>query len=141
MPLQSQPALARSAHSLARRWSVVPMLLLLASTVIAPASLGAQGVTTSAITGFVTSADSVPVADAIITAVHVPSGTQYRTAARTGGAYNIPNMRVGGPYRVTATMIGFQPETEENVYLSLGQTLRLDFRLERAGGASSRRSR
>src|SRR3990170_5553713 len=38
-------------------------------------------------------------------------------------------MRVGGPYRVTATMIGFQPRTEENVQLSLGQTLRLDLAL------------
>ena len=40
-----------------------------------------------------------------VTVVHVPSGTQYRTNARTGGAYSLLNMRVGGPYRVTATMM------------------------------------
>ncbi|MGH7526060.1 MAG: TonB-dependent receptor, partial [Gemmatimonadales bacterium] len=44
-------------------------------------------------------------------------------------AYSIPNMRVGGPYRVTATLIGFQPTTAENVFLSLGESLRLDLQL------------
>ena len=38
-------------------------------------------------------------------------------------------MRVGGPYRVTATMIGFQPKSQENVELRLGETYRLDLAL------------
>ncbi|HEY9506061.1 MAG TPA: TonB-dependent receptor, partial [Gemmatimonadales bacterium] len=33
-------------------------------------------------------------------------------------------------YRVTATMIGFQPKTAENVELNLGETQRVDLRLE-----------
>jgi hypothetical protein len=98
--------------------------------VIAPPTLGAQGVTTSAINGFVTAEDGRPLEEAVVVAVHVPSGTQYRAGARTAGAYSLLNMRVGGPYRVTATMIGFQPRTEENVQLSLGETLRLDLALE-----------
>ena len=63
-------------------------------------------------------------------AVHLPSGTEYRATARTGGAYSLLNMRVGGPYRVTATMIGFQPKTAENVELNLGETQRVDLALE-----------
>jgi hypothetical protein len=102
-------------------------LLLLGST--GARTLEAQGVTTSALTGLVTSQDGTPVADATVTAQHVPSGTQYRAVARSGGAYSLPNLRVGGPYTVTATFIGFQPKTEENVFLSLGQTLRLDLEL------------
>ena len=39
-------------------------------------------------------------------------------------------MRVGGPYRVTASMIGFQPKTAENVQLNLGETQRVDLALE-----------
>ena len=39
-------------------------------------------------------------------------------------------MRVGGPYRVTASMIGFQPKTAENVQLNLGETQRVDLELE-----------
>ena len=129
MPLQSPPSPALAHHILHRPSHLVLLLVLLALGAIAPPTLGAQGVTTSAIDGFVTGDDGTPLADAVVVAVHVPSGTQYRTAARTGGAYNLLNMRVGGPYRVTATMIGFQPRTEENVQLSLGQTLRLDLAL------------
>ncbi|MCI0435492.1 MAG: carboxypeptidase-like regulatory domain-containing protein [Gemmatimonadetes bacterium] len=40
-------------------------------------------------------------------------------------------MRVGGPYTVTVSQLGYRTATEEEVYLSLGQNLRLDFRLER----------
>ena len=71
-----------------------------------PAVISAQGVTTAAMSGVVAAQDGTPLADATIVAVHVPSGTQYRAVTRAGGAYNVPNMRVGGPYRVTATRIG-----------------------------------
>jgi hypothetical protein len=64
-----------------------------------------------------------------VLAVHVPSGTQYRTVVRTGGTYSLPNLRVGGPYTITTTMIGFQPDSVENVFLALGQTRREDFEL------------
>ncbi len=129
MPLQSPPSPALAHHTLRRPSHLVLLLALLTLGAIAPPTLGAQGVTTSAINGFVTGEDGTPLADAVVVAVHVPSGTQYRTAARTGGAYTLLNMRVGGPYRVTATMIGFQPRAEENVQLILGQTLRLDLAL------------
>src|SRR5438067_6214492 len=55
---------------------------------------------------------------------------RYRAVTRAGGTYNAPNMRVGGPYRVTATRIGYRSHTEENVSLALGQDLRVDFQLE-----------
>jgi hypothetical protein len=130
MPLQSPPAPSLAHHNLRLPSRLVLLLMLLALGGIAPRTLGAQGVTTSAINGFVTGDNGRPLEEAVVVAVHVPSGTQYRTGARTGGAYSLLNMRVGGPYRVTATMIGFQPRTEENVQISLGQTLRLDLALE-----------
>jgi hypothetical protein len=126
MPLPS-PFSPPVGHATSSRFPLLVVLLLLGT--IGARSLEAQGVTTSAITGFVISQDGAPVVDATITAQHVPSGTQYRAVARSGGAYSLPNLRVGGPYTVTATFIGFQPQTEENVFLSLGQTLRLDLRL------------
>ncbi|MFN2399180.1 MAG: carboxypeptidase regulatory-like domain-containing protein [Gemmatimonadaceae bacterium] len=104
----------------------VPLLCML---LLVPATLLGQGVTTSAINGLVISQDGSPLAGATVLAVHLPSGTQYRATVRSGGAFGIPNMRIGGPYRVTATMIGFQPRSEENVFLSLGQNHRIDFGL------------
>src|SRR5213593_758476 len=105
-------------------------LLVFGSTASAFRPLWGQGVTTAAMSGVVAAQDGTPLADATIVAVHVPSGTQYRAVTRAGGAYNVPNMRVGGPYRVTATRIGYRSHTEADVFLSLGQDLRVDFRLE-----------
>ena len=105
--------------------------LVLAAVCSAPVLLPAQGVTTSTLSGLVSATEGAPPASAIILAEHLPSGTQYRAVTRTGGAYTIPNMRIGGPYRVTATAIGFTPSVENDVNLSLGQTFRLDFRMIR----------
>lgn len=105
---------------------LVPVLLF------APSLLIAQGVTTAALTGIVTSADGRPVANASVTAVHMPSGTQYKATVTSSGRYNLPNLRVGGPYRITATSIGYQPRSEGDVTLALGQASRIDFRLNRA---------
>ncbi len=105
-------------------------LLVFGSTASAFRPLWGQGVTTAAMSGVVAAKDGTPLADATIVAVHVPSGTQYRAVTRTGGAYNVPNMRVGGPYRVTATRIGYKSHAQEGVFLSLGQDLRVDFALE-----------
>ena len=106
-------------------------LLVLAALIAFPDLAQSQGVTTSSMSGLVSAVEGAAPASAMIVAEHVPSGTQYRAVTRGGGAYSIPNMRIGGPYRVTATSIGFAPKAEENVFLSLGQTFRLDFRLER----------
>jgi hypothetical protein len=106
--------------------AVCPLAFLLL-----PATLSAQGVTTTAANGIVTDIDGVPVADANIVALHEPSGTRYSAVSRSGGAYNLPNLRVGGPYRVTATAIGFEPRSEQNLTLNLGENRRIDFRLSR----------
>src|SRR6185503_12606339 len=46
--------------------------------------------------------------------------------------YTLPNVRVGGPYTLTTTFLGFQPRTRQNVFVALGETQRLDFALERS---------
>ena len=88
-----------------------------------------QGVTRAALSGIVTDEAGAPLPGANVVAVHLPSGTQYGSATRVEGNFNIPNMRVGGPYRVTVSFIGFDEQVQENVFLSLGQNLRLDFTL------------
>ncbi len=98
-------------------------LLVLTNTAIG------QGVTRSAMSGIVTDEAGAPLLGANVVAVHMPSGTQYGSATRIQGNYNIQNMRVGGPYQITVSFIGFTTQTEENVFLSLGQTLQLDFTL------------
>ena len=90
----------------------------------------AQGVTKAAMQGFVTDASGEPLPGANVVAVHEPSGTQYGTSTRSGGVYTLRNLRVGGPYTVTVTFIGFQTQKREGVELSLGETEKIDFQLQ-----------
>jgi hypothetical protein len=112
------------------RNSLVRFFLALAALAL-PTTLFAQGVTTSAMSGFVQDQEGAPIAQANVTATHLPTGTTYRALTRTGGAYNIPNMRIGGPYRVVVSFVGFEPKTENDVFLNLAQNRRLDFTIRR----------
>lgn len=106
------------------------VLVSLCTLLLLTGNLFAQGVTTAAMNGVVADSKGEPLPGlANVIAIHEPSGTRYGTATRTGGAFNIPNMKVGGPYTVTASLIGYKAQKQDNVYLNLGQTVRLDFKL------------
>src|SRR5471032_440955 len=62
-----------------------------------------QGTTTAGMSGFVTDKQGKPIAGAAVTAVHEPTGTTSTTVSRSNGQFNLSGMRVGGPYKVTAT--------------------------------------
>ncbi|PYQ56635.1 MAG: hypothetical protein DMF58_20240, partial [Acidobacteria bacterium] len=47
----------------------------------------------------------------------------------SNGYYNIPNARVGGPYRVTATLEGFRATTAENADVRIGETTNIPLTL------------
>jgi hypothetical protein len=94
-----------------------------------PGLILAQGLTTGAMNGTVAGSKGEPLAGANVVAVHVPSGIIFGAATRSDGNFDISGMRVGGPYTVTATYIGYKSQKQENVYLTLGQKLRLEFRL------------
>jgi len=68
-------------------------------------------------------------AGANVTAVHVPSGSKYGTSTRPNGRYVLPNVRVGGPYTVTISLVGYKKASRENVYANVSQTTDLDFLL------------
>jgi len=89
-----------------------------------------QGVTTASMSGIVSDKENNPLPAANIIVIHIPTGLQYGSSSRSNGQYNIQNMKVGGPYTVTVSFVGYRKESVENVYLNLGQGLRLDFQLE-----------
>jgi len=105
-------------------------LALLLSLVAVPAAF-AQGVTTGSISGLVTDADgTTALPGAIVTAVHVPTGTRYNTVTRADGRFRILGVRVGGPYTVTASLDGFRPQEDRDLFVQLGEDLFLDFQLQ-----------
>lgn len=88
-----------------------------------------QGVTTGAISGLVVDANGSGLPGATVLAVHEPSGTRYGTITLADGRFNLVGMRVGGPYSVTASYIGYETNKLENVYVSLGGTTNFNFTL------------
>lgn len=93
--------------------------------VFASQGVFSQGITTSSINGKVLDGET-PLLGANIVATHVPSGTQYGTISDMDGLFRIPNMRVGGPYIINITYVGYKNFVRENVILQLGQTFRIN---------------
>lgn len=89
-------------------------------------------VTTSSLSGTVTGANE-DLLGANVTATHVPSGTLYGVTTQLDGSFTIPNMRVGGPYVVEVSYLGFETDKREGIFLSLGQRLKLNFDLKESG--------
>lgn len=56
-----------------------------------------------------------------VTAVHGPTGTRYQAVTGADGRFTIPNVRVGGPYTISASPEGFNAVRIENVTVALGQ--------------------
>ncbi len=101
---------------------------LLALCLAAAGALG-QGITTSAMSGYVTDKQGKAVAGATITVLHEPSGTRASAVSRANGQFNISGLRVGGPYTVTTGAAGGQIDTRKDVYVELGQVLDLTIAL------------
>jgi len=81
-----------------------------------------QGATTSSMSGKITDSNGEPLSGASVVAIHVPSGTQYATIADNAGNYRIQNMRVGGPYTVNVSFIGYTTNSYTEIVLKLGET-------------------
>ena len=94
------------------------------------ASIFGQGITTGSLEGRVTDTTNQPLPNADILVVHVPSGTKYGAITRVDGRYTILGMRVGGPYTVTASFLGYAPKQVENISVTLGDARHLDFQLQ-----------
>jgi hypothetical protein len=77
-------------------------------------------VTTSGLKGLVVDEKNEALAGATVVAVHVPSGTQYGVITNNDGRFTIFNMRVGGPYQVTISFVGYKQEVYNDINLSLG---------------------
>ncbi len=98
--------------------------LLVAMMIFLVSSAMAQ-VTTSSMTGRV-EADGEDVIGATIEAVHTPSGTRYQAVTNAKGIFSINGMRVGGPYKVQISYIGYETKVVDGINLQLAETYNLN---------------
>ena len=101
---------------------------MVAFFVVLTTTLNAQ-VTTSGIAGKVISGSEL-IIGATIVATHTPSGTVYGAVSNADGRFNIVGMRVGGPYEIKISYIGFSSVKISNVNLQLGETYPVNVNLK-----------
>jgi len=102
----------------------VSVLLILLIAII---KVNAQE-TTAEIQGTIT-AGAAGLAGVTVTATHQPTGTKYVTTSRVDGRYNLTNLKIGGPYLIQVSYVGFKNDQQEDVTLLLGQAYKANFKL------------
>jgi hypothetical protein len=84
--------------------------------------------TTADIVGTVLSGKSALVG-ATVTALNQSTGTRATTTTRQTGRFNLPNLRVGGPYQLSVSYAGYETAQKDSIFLLLGQEFKADFDL------------
>lgn len=111
------------------KWS---NLVFVAAALLLPVFAAAQGVTTAAFNGIITGDEGEPLPGAAISALHLPTSTLSTAVSRVNGQYNIPAVRVGGPYRIKVELPGFKTEERDDIYVKLGEDHTIDFTMAQA---------
>jgi Carboxypeptidase regulatory-like domain len=103
-------------------FSSIKALMFTALVVLFGNTLSAQ-VTSSSIGGVIKDKKSgETLIGASVIAVHVPSGTRYGSVTNEDGRFFMPAVRVGGPYKITVSFVGYKEQGQEGVYANLGTT-------------------
>ena len=105
---------------------VKKMRLFIASALMLVAAAASAQVTTSAMAGQVTDTAGEDVIGATIRVTHEPSGTTYNAVTNADGRWAIQGMRVGGPYTVKISYIGYGEKDYKGIRLALGETYNLN---------------
>lgn len=111
---------------------ILIFLVLLAIGLSQPFITMAQ-VTTASISGSVTDNKGESLPGATVVAIHTPSGTRYAVSANAAGRYTFPAVRVGGPFTVTVTFVGFQTSSQSGIQTNLGTASNVNFVLTEEG--------
>lgn len=86
--------------------------------------------TTSSIKGIVKGSNSESLPGATIQAVHIPTGSKYSALSNEEGRFSIMNMRIGGPYKIVVTFVGYKTEEYKDINLELGKPFILNVNLQ-----------
>jgi len=103
------------------RLAVVASLIGLCLCLLA--SQASAQVTTANVRGTVKSADDgQPMAEVEVTLVNEATGFSKTVTTNADGGFAFNNLQVGGPYRITAVVVGFKNAEETNIFLTSNKT-------------------
>lgn len=110
----------------------VALAALAVPAALIPAAVQAQE-TTSSIRGAIVSEQRKPVAGAVVTIVHTPSGTRVVQTSGANGEFNATGLRLGGPYSITVQAPGYDAATDNLDSLTAGVPQRIEVMLASTG--------
>ena len=100
------------------------IMMSLLSLFVTIASFGQ--ITTSTLSGVVKNEKGETLVGASVHAVHQPTGSEYKTSSNKSGVYTIPAVRVGGPYVIHVSYVGYKTREITDINTSLGLTSNVD---------------
>ncbi len=128
MPFRSTAAVRTILLSLLSQSTKFAWCLLLILCAADP--IAAQ--TTGSLSGTIADASRAVLPGVTVVATHVPTSTTYETVTDSAGNFTILNVRVGGPYSVTARLTGFKEVKQDDLFVKLGSETAVPFQLELA---------
>ena len=99
-------------------------MMSLLSLFVTLASFGQ--ITTSTLSGVVKNEKGEKLIGATVSVVHQPTGTKYGSSTNVQGGYVIPAARVGGPYVIKVSYVGYKSKEISDLNTSLGLTTHVD---------------
>jgi hypothetical protein len=100
------------------------IMMSLLSLFVTLASFGQ--ITTSTLSGVVKNEKGEKLVGATVSVVHQPTGTKYGSSTNVQGGYVIPAARVGGPYVIKVSYVGYKSKEISDINTSLGLTTNVD---------------
>ena len=79
-------------------------------------------ITTSTLSGVVKNKKGEVLVGATVHAVHQPTGSEYKSSSNKSGFYTIPAVRVGGPYVIHVSYVGYKKNEVTDINTALGLT-------------------
>ena len=96
-------------------WLLLLGLLLFLSS----SQLFAQ-VTTATLSGFIKDSKGAGIGSATVTVEYPDAGIKHVLTTNSDGRFTLPNLRVGGPYKVTVDHVGYHSSGNDDLFLELG---------------------
>lgn len=87
-------------------------------------------VTTATLSGFVKDSKGVGLGSATVTVEYPDAGIKHVLSTREDGRFTLPNLRVGGPYKVTVDHVSHAQAVSENIFLELGLNNTVEFTMQ-----------
>lgn len=91
--------------------------------------LSAQ-VTTATLSGIVRDTKGAGLGSATVTVEYPDAGIKQVLVTRSDGRFTVPNLRVGGPYRVTVGAVSHKESVSDNIFLELGLNNSIEITLQ-----------